>query len=106
VPVVVVAAPALAADRLTEALGSVAVAVAVPLGLTPDDVVVSYAPLGAAVVGTRPGTAWPVVTLYGSRRDPVAMRAAASAAADAVATAWATTVDETWVHWVVPAEPS
>lgn len=105
-PIVVVAAPALAADRLTEALGSVAVAVAAPLGLMPADVVVSHAPLGAAVVGTRPGAAWPVVTLYGSRRAPAAMREAAAAAADAVATAWATTVDETWVHWLVPAEPS
>ena len=105
-PVVVVAAPDLAADRLTEALGAVAVAVAGPLGLSPADVVVSHAQLGAAVVGTHPAAAWPVVTLHGSRRDPAAMQAAARAVADAVAIAWATTADETWVHWLVRSEPS
>ena len=105
-PVVVVAAPQLAADRLTQALASVAVAVAGALGLAPHDVVVSHAPLGAAVVGTRAAPAWPVVTLHGSPRDPAAMRAAAAAAADAVATAWGTGVDETWTHWLVRREPS
>jgi hypothetical protein len=106
-PVVVVAAPALAADAdLTEALGAVAAAVAAPLGLRPSDVVVSHAPLGAAVVGSATAPAWPVVTLHGSRRDPAAMRAAAAAAARVVASAWSTTPEETWVHWLVPADLS
>lgn len=91
---------------MTEALGSVAVAVAGPLGLAPDDVVVAYAPLAAAVVGTRPAPAWPVVTLHGSRRDAAAMQAAADAAAEVVATAWGITPGETWVHWLVPADLS
>jgi hypothetical protein len=106
VPVVVVAAGELPADRLTDALGSVAVAVAGPLGLTPSDVVVSHTVLGAAVVGTQPAPAWPVVTLHGGARDPVAMQAAAAAAAAVVAAAWGTSADETWVHWLVRTEPT
>lgn len=104
-PVVVVAAPPLPSGAaVTQALAAVAAAVAEPLGLAPSDVVVSHAPLGAAVVGHTPATAWPVVTLHGSRRDPEGMRAAAAAAAHVVAEAWATTPAETWVHWLVPAD--
>jgi hypothetical protein len=106
VPVVVVAAPPLAPDVLTAALGSVAVAVAGPLGLAPGDVVVSHTLLGAAVAGTESVAAWPVVTLHGSPRDPVRMQAAAAAAAEAVAAAWAVGADETWVHWLVRRDPS
>lgn len=101
-PVITVTAPALPSPGEAEqALAEVAVAVAQALGLTPEDVQVSYVHSVAGVLGRRAVAPWPLVTVHGGARPEPKMRLACDGARRAVARAWAQPEDEVWVQWLV-----
>ncbi len=101
-PVVVITAPPLPdAGTLPAALSAVAVAVAGPLRLRAEDVVVTAVSTAATVVGTARCAGWPVVMLHGSPRDPEAMRTAQQAARHAVGRAWSVPEERIWSQWLV-----
>ena len=100
-PVVVVTAPPLSPVAEARALSAVAGAVAGPLQLRPADVVVTAVHAARTMVGDEEVTAWPLVVLHGSERDPAGLRAAETAARAQVAVAWSVPEDRVWSQWLI-----
>lgn len=100
-PVIMVTAPPLtrAADEL-RVLANIAAEVAAALGLTPDDVQVSCAHSATGVRGMREIEPWPLVVIYGGRREDAMVSDALARARDVVAAGWDRPADEVCVKWL------